>query len=62
MRVFVLLLAGCGLLVAECATTRYWVGGDGNWSDTAHWKNGIKALDGEVQVLEPWDPMGTLAD
>ena len=22
----------------------------------------VKALDGEVQVLEPWDPMGTLAD
>ena len=48
MRSLVFLLAGCGLLVAECATTRYWVGGDGNWSDTAHWKGGIKPADGEA--------------
>lgn len=48
MRSLVFLLAGCGLFVAECATTRYWVGGDGNWSDTVHWKGGIKPADGEA--------------
>ena len=35
------------VLGAECATTRYWVGGDGNWSDTAHWKGGNKPAYGE---------------
>ena len=40
-------IAICLVLGAECATTRYWVGGDGNWSDTAHWKGGNKPANGE---------------
>ena len=27
---------------------RYWVGGDGNWSDTTHWKDGNKPANGEA--------------
>ena len=40
-------IAMCLVLGAECATMRYWIGGDGNWSDTSHWKGGVKPSNGD---------------
>ena len=36
------------VMVSYGATMRYWVGGDGNWSDTTHWKDGNKPANGEA--------------